>query len=200
MIGYLRGRPLSVTPERVLLDVGGVGYEVWVSRGTSVSVEQAGEGPVELHVHTHLREDGIALFGFLTEVERQVFELLITVTGIGPKLARTILSGPSLGDLLNAIAAGDLARLTKTPGVGKKTAERVVLELGDKVKDLAAQVAPVGEAAGPPGSGENVVSALVNLGYKPADAEDAVRAARKNEPEADFHELLRLSLQRLSRA
>ena len=199
MIGYLKGHPIRVTAEKVLLDVGGVGYEVHVSTGTSASVQQtaAAGRPVELHVHTHMRDDGLSLFGFWTEQERLLFELLITVAGIGPRLARTILSAPSLGELLAAIVGHDVARLQNTPGVGKKTAERIVLELSDKVKDLAAQVPAAGPASGP---GEDVVSALVNLGYRPSEAEQAVHGARGDSEAVDFHEVLRLALKRLSRA
>jgi len=199
VIGYLKGHPIRVSAEKLLLDVGGVGYEVHVSTGTSLSAQQVASSgsPVELHIHTHLRDDALSLFGFWTEQERQLFELLITVSGIGPRLARTILSAPSLGELLAAIVGHDVARLQKTPGVGKKTAERIVLELSDKVKELAAQVPAGARATGP---GEDVVSALVNLGYKPSEAEEAVRGARNDADGAEFHETLRLALKRLSRA
>jgi Holliday junction DNA helicase RuvA len=201
MIGYLKGRVLRSTLEKVLLDVGGVGYEVHVSLGTAQAVERAAskQAPVELFIHTHLREDGIALFGFSTEPELELFQLLISVTGIGPKLARTILSGAAPEDLIGAIFQGDVRRLQQAPGVGKKTAERIVLELSDKVGPLAARL-PAASATAVPSTRDDLVSAMVNLGYRPADAEAAVRAALQDAPEAAFQDLLRLSLKRLSKA
>ena len=202
MIGYLKGTVLQSTPEVVLLDVGGVGYEVHIPLTTFYEVERAAAGgPVALYIHTHLREDVLALFGFWTPLEKQLFEKLISVSGIGPRLARTILSSPP-EDLLRAVAEGDLAFLSRTPGVGKKTAERMVLELRDKVRDLAAGLPAVPGGERPVGrttETQDLVSALVNLGYKPAHAEEAVRGARQDAPDAAFHELLRLSLKRLAR-
>lgn len=196
MIAHLRGRVLSKSPERVVLDVGGVGYELHVPVSTFYELDRLEEGAVAaLHVHTHLREDAISLFGFWTETERQLFERLIAVSGIGPRLARVVLSGMAPADLVQAIAAGDLVRLSSIPGVGKKTAERMVLELRDKVRELAV---PAAVAAGP--GDEDLVSALVNLGYRRPQAERAVVEARRAEPEADFSDLLRASLKRLSRA
>ncbi|HVR07467.1 MAG TPA: Holliday junction branch migration protein RuvA [Thermoanaerobaculia bacterium] len=195
MIGYLKGTVLRSSPERVLVDVQGVGYEVHVPLSTYYELERAGPGgTVQLFIHTHLREDGIALFGFASEREKLLFEKLIAVSGIGPRLARVVLSGMAADDLLAALAAGDLARLTSIPGIGRKTAERMVLELRDKMRELAAELP--GRAAP---AGEEVVSALVNLGYKPAQAERAVAEARREQPEASFQALLRASLNRLSR-
>ena len=195
MIGQLTGAVVRKTPEKVLLDVHGVGYEVHVPISTYLELERLADGATaSLHVHTHVREDAIALYGFWTERERELFEKLIAVGGIGPRLARVILSGMPPDDLLAALAAGDTARLSTIPGVGKKTAERMVLELKEKVQALAAELparaVPVGD---------DLVSALVNLGYKPSQAERAVALARRDEPEADFPELLRASLKRLSR-
>jgi Holliday junction DNA helicase RuvA len=144
-----------------------------------------------------MREDGIALFGFWTEREKLLFERLIAVSGIGPRLARVILSGMAPDDLLGAIAGGDVGRLSTIPGVGKKTAERMVLELKDKMRELAAEL-PETPAAIP--ADQDVVSALVNLGYKSSLAERAVADVRRERPDAAFHELLRSSLHRLSRA
>jgi Holliday junction DNA helicase RuvA len=197
MIGYLQGNLLQGSPERVLLDVQGVGYEVHIPLSTYYEIERRGSGPVRLYIHTHLREDGIALFGFWTEREKLLFEKLIGVGGIGPRLARVILSGMPPDDLLGAIAAGDLGRLGTIPGVGKKTAERMVLELRDKMRELAAGL-PEKVAAAP--ADQDVVSALVNLGYKASQAEKAVADARRERPDAVFHDLLRASLTRLSRA
>jgi len=198
MIGYLRGALLAVSPERVLLDVQGVGYEVAVPLSTFYEIEkQGGDASVGLFIHTHLREDGIALFGFWTEREKRIFERLIGVSGIGPKLARVILSGMPPDDFLAALAGGDLGRLSTIPGIGKKTAERLILELKDKMKELAAELPPSTKAST---SDPDVVSALVNLGYKPPQAERAVAEARRDRPDAAFHDLLRASLNRLSRA
>lgn len=197
MIGHLRGTVLAKSPERVLLDVGGVGYEVHIPVSTYYEIDRLADGvPAALHVHTHLRDDGISLYGFWTETERRLFERLIGVSGIGPRLARVALSGMAPNDLISAIAGGDLVRLSGIPGVGKKTAERMVLELRDKVRELAAE--PQAIAAGP--GDEDLVSALVNLGYKRPQAERAVVEARRSAPEADFSDLLRASLKRLSRA
>jgi holliday junction DNA helicase RuvA len=202
MIGYLQGSLLKATPERLLLDVQGVGYEVHVPLSTWYEIEkQGGAGTaanIALFIHTQVREDAIELFGFWTEREKALFEKLITVGGIGPRLARVILSGMAPDDLLGAIANGDLARLGTIPGIGKKTAERMVLELKDKMRELAAEL-PERSAAAPP-AGQDVVSALVNLGYKAAQAERAVADAHREKPDAAFHDLLRASLHRLSRA
>ena len=201
MIGYLQGNLLKATPERLLLDVQGVGYEVHVPLSTFYEIEKRGgasaAGRIALFIHTHVREDEIALFGFWTEREKALFERLIAVSGIGPRLARVILSGMAPDDLLGAIAAGDVGRLSTIPGVGKKTAERMVLELKDKMRELAAELP---ERAAAPPADQDVVSALVNLGYKAAQAERAVADARREKPDAAFHDLLRASLHRLSRA
>jgi holliday junction DNA helicase RuvA len=204
MIGYLRGTILERTPERILLDVGGVGYQVHVPLSTYYEIERAAaSGPISLHIHTNVREDEISLFGFWTAREKLLFERLIAVSGIGPKLARVVLSGMAPEDLTLAIASADLGRLSTIPGIGKKTAERIVLELRDKMRDLAAELSQSGVSDGivrAPDADQDVVSALVNLGYKPAQAERAVADARRDRPDAPFHELLRASLNRLSRA
>ena len=198
MIGRLRGRLLDAAPERVVVDCGGVGYEVHVSLATFSELDRAGAGAeVSLHVHTHVREDQIALYGFATVRERDLFERLITVSGIGPRLAQVVLSGLPTNDLLLAIASGDLARLTRIPGVGKKTAERMVVELRDALQALAREAAP--EAAPGTTSDDDLVTALVHLGYKPGQAEKAVADARREAPDAEFHALLPLALRRLSR-
>lgn len=197
MIGHLRGRLAAATPERVLLDVGGVGYQLHVSLTTYSELHRAGVGAeVALHVHTHVREDQLALYGFSTARELELFERLIAVSGIGPRLAQVVLSGMAVDDLVAALAAGDLARLTRIPGVGKKTAERMVVELRDRLRELAREVAP---AAGAAASDDDLVAALENLGYKRSQAEKAVADARREAPAAAFHELLPLALRRLSR-
>ncbi|MES1240811.1 MAG: Holliday junction branch migration protein RuvA [Acidobacteriota bacterium] len=198
MIGYLQGNLLKATTDRVLLDVQGVGYEVHIPLSTWYEIERRGiSGRVALFIHTQVREDDISLFGFWTEREKALFEKLIGVGGIGARLARVILSGMAPDDLLGAIASGDLGRLSTIPGVGKKTAERMVLELREKMRELAAEL-PEQAAAVP--ADQDVVSALVNLGYKAAQAERAVADARRDKPDAAFHDLLRASLTRLSRA
>lgn len=197
MIGYLQGRLLKSSPETVVLDVQGVGYEIHIPLSTFYEIERAdANGPVHLFIHTHVREDAIALFGFWTEREKALFEKLIAVGGIGPRLARVILSGMAADDLLAALAAGDLVRLTRIPGVGRKTAERMVLELKDKVRGLAAEL----PQEVPPSIEEDLLEALLRLGYKRNEAERAVGAARRQNPDGAFHELLRSSLSRLSRA
>jgi holliday junction DNA helicase RuvA len=197
VIGYLQGTLIRATPERLLLDVQGVGYEVNVPLSTWYEIERRREERIRLFIHTYMWEDGIALYGFWTEREKLLFERLIAVSGIGPRLARVILSGMPPDDLLGAIAAGDVGRLATVPGVGKKTAERMVLELKDKMRELAAELP--GKAAAAPAD-QDVVSALVNLGYKAAQAERVVAEVRREKPDAAFHELLRASLSRLSRA
>lgn len=198
MIGYLQGNLLKATTDRVLLDVQGVGYEVHIPLSTWYEIERRGtSGRVALFIHTQVREDDISLFGFWTEREKALFERLIGVSGIGARLARVILSGMAPDDLLGAIASGDLGRLGTIPGVGKKTAERMILELRDKMRELAAEL-PEQSAAVP--ADQDVVSALVNLGYKASQAERAVADARREKPDSAFHDLLRASLTRLSRA
>jgi len=215
MIGYLRGKVVYRSPERVVLDVGGVGYELHVPVSTFYEIERAeaaaaagkgdGGGEIALYVHTHVREDALALFGFWSEREKVLFEKLIAVSGIGPKLARVVLSGMSPDDLIASLAGKDAKALATIPGVGKKTAERMVLELAEKVAEMAAQI-PGGTVGGE--GGEDVVSALVNLGYKRAQAEKVVGLVRRERGVAEagegdgeeFAELLRESLRRLSRA
>jgi holliday junction DNA helicase RuvA len=195
MIGHLQGQAISISPQRVILDVHGVGYEVQVPLSTYYEIEKAGGAvTVRLHIHTHLREDGIALYGFWEAQERELFLKLIAVSGIGPRLAQVVLSGMAARDLVAAITGGDIARLTTIPGVGKKTAERMVVELRDGLRDFAADMRPRAEAAS-----DDLVAALINLGYKPASVERAVAQVRQEMPGAVFHELLRTSLKRLSR-
>ncbi len=197
MIGYLQGRLFESSPEKILLDVRGVGYEIHIPLSTYTRIQRRpDDGSVGLYVHTHLREGALELFGFYTVREKLLFEKLIAVGGIGPRLARVILSGMAAEDLLGCLASGDLVRLSTIPGVGKKTAERMVLELKDKVQELMADL-PEHVAASP---GDDLVLALVNLGYKAAEAERAVAKARESAPEANFEELLRSSLKVLSRA
>ncbi len=199
MIGSLRGLPAALAPERVLLDVGGVGYAVQIPLSTFFELERAPAGePVRLFVHTHVREDQITLFGFWTEQELAIFERLIGVSGIGPRLAQVVLSGIPPAELVAALAAGDVRRLTTIPGVGRKTAERMIVELRDRMRELALTLpAP----ATPPAAGldDDLLAALVHLGYKESAAQRAVAETRKELPEAPFPDLLRAALKRLAR-
>lgn len=195
MIAHLRGRLISKHPNQVVLDCGGVGYDVAITVPTFTELPAAGV-EVSLFIHTHVREDALALFGFLRAQEKQLFEKLISVGGIGPKLAITILSGMPTALMVAAIRGGEVARLTKIPGIGKKTAERMVLELRDKLEAFggAEEVVPVSPVE------EDVLSALVNLGYQRAAAERAVGVAmRNNRSEANFDVLFREALGALSK-
>ncbi len=196
MIAQVRGRLLRKEPQEAVVDVGGVGYRVTIPLSTFYRVGEPGD-EVTLLTHTHVREDALALFGFLTAAEQALFERLIAVSGVGPKLAVSILSGIEAPDLVAALRASDVARLTRIPGVGKKTAERLVLELKDKVQGLAAteEAAPEGPAAS---AKEDLVSALVHLGYSRPEAERGVDRALKEDGTGRFEELLRRSLRILS--
>ena len=191
MIGRLRGELLEKVPGQLLIDVHGVGYQVFVAVGTWSAVGEPGT-EVVLDIHTHVREDVIQLFGFSTRLERTVFERLTQISGIGPRLALTILSGSSVEDLIGSIQKGDLARLTSIPGVGKKTAERIVLELKDKLRELAVEQAPQGSEG-------DVMSALENLGYNRALVDSAVRRSLEGGGDPGFEELFRRALQILTK-
>ena len=183
-----------------MLDVAGVGYSVHIPVSTYSAIERSRSGePIELFIRTHVREDALDLYGFATVAEKRVFEALIAVSGIGPRLAQVILSGMGWEDLLDALAAGDVVRLTRIPGVGKKTSERMVVELRDAAGRLAKELqSPARMAAGP---AEGLVAALVNLGYRQPDAEKAAAAAMQEAGAgAPFPDLLRTSLKKLSRA
>ncbi len=196
MISQLRGRLLSLTPEVAVVDVHGVGYGLSVPLSTYYELQRlAPQAEVSLFVHMHVREDALALYGFASERERTLFERLITVSGVGPRLARAILSGLPPEELLRALAAGDVGRLTRTPGVGRKTAERLVLELREKAAELAAAAA----AAPAEPDDEDLLVALVNLGYRRGDAERALTEVRREAASATVPELLRLALKRLAR-
>ena len=196
MIAQVRGRLLRKEPQEAVVDVGGVGYRVVIPLSTFYRIGEPG-AEVTLLTHTHVREDTLALFGFLTAAEQALFERLIAVSGVGPKLAVSILSGIEAPDLVLALRTSDVARLTRIPGVGKKTAERLVLELKDKVQGLAAteEAAP----AGPPATAkEDLVSALVHLGYSRPEAERGVDRALKDDSTGRFEDLLRRTLRILS--
>jgi len=193
MIAHLRGRLITRHPNQAIVDAGGVGYDVTISVPTFSELPPLG-GEVSLHIHTHVREDQIALYGFLRPEEKQLFEKLLTVSGIGPKLAITILSGMPTDEMVNAIRGNDVARLTKIPGIGKKTAERMVLELRDKLAVAGNEPAAVMPSFS--ALQEDVLSALVNLGYQRAAAEKALGAVEKN---GSFDSMFRHALSVLSK-
>lgn len=195
MIAFLRGRLLTKSPNRAIVECGGVGYDATISVATFTSLPPEG-AEARLHIYTHVREDQIALFGFAEPNEKRLFEKLLTISGIGPKLAITVLSGIDTSRLVTAIRAGDHATLTRIPGIGKKTAERVVLELKDKLEDMAV-AAPAGAPStnyGP--AGDDALSAMVNLGYARPAAQKAIETALKQQPEAagDFEALFRAAM------
>jgi holliday junction DNA helicase RuvA len=192
MIAHLRGRLFSKRPGQAIVEAAGVGYDVTISVPTFTALPAEG-AEVSLHIHTQVREDVLALFGFLELDEKRLFERLITVSGVGPKLAVTILSGLNPERTVAAIRAQDHATLTRIPGVGKKLAERLVVELKDKLDDMA--TAPTVASAGP--AAEDVLSALVNLGYQRPAAQKAIETAvGKNKAAGEsFDELFRASLQ-----
>lgn len=198
MIALLRGTLIEKQPNRLIVDVRGVGYEVQVPLSTFYQMPEPGS-EVLLRIHTHVREDTLALFGFITTLEQQIFERLIAIGGVGPKLALAVLSGIEAGDLLRAIQLGDAARLTTIPGIGKKTAERITLELRDRLAKLAA---PSPDAGGSAATGDmrgDLLSALVNLGYHRPLAERAVDAALKAGGDESFESRLKLALRDLAR-
>jgi holliday junction DNA helicase RuvA len=196
MIAHLHGKLLAKHPNQAIVETGGVGYDVTISVPTFSDLPGVG-GEVALHIHTHVREDALALYGFLRSSEKALFEKLLTVSGIGPKLAITILSGMAADEMVNAIRSNDIARLTRIPGIGKKTAERMVLELRDK---LAFE--KMGEIAATPALSpieEDVLSALVNLGYQRSAAEKALSATTKNGKSGAFDSMFRETLAVLSK-
>ena len=196
MIGQLRGRLTEKRPNQVLVDVGGVGYLVQVPLSTYAALGEL-HTEVTLLIHTHVREDALSLYGFLSSREKHFFEMLLSASGVGPSLALKILSGMSVEELVPAIRGSDLGRLTKIPGVGRKTAERMVVELKDKLDAVTVEVERPA-ASSPAGIDADVVSALVNLGYEARAAEGAVAEARRENGVGNFEKLLRASLQSLS--
>ena len=199
MIAFLRGRILDKQPNRIVVDVNGVGYDLSVPLSTFYGLADVG-GEIALRVHTHVREDALALYGFATRLEQDLFERLIGVSGIGPKVGLAVLSGIEPMDLIRAIERGDLARLTAIPGVGKKTSERIVLELKDRLPRVEAAAA--GEATpveAPLLLRDDLLSALINLGYHRPLAEKAVEAAIKRTPDGDFERTLKQALRELAK-
>jgi Holliday junction DNA helicase RuvA len=198
MIGYLQGTLKRLEATSALILTAGVGYEVHISLQTYYRLE--GQREVALEIYTHVREDALSLYGFATAEEKFAFEKLIGISGIGPTLAQKILSGIDAPDLADAVARGDARKLSSIPGVGKKTAERMCLELRDKLLLTDAQRTAAPAAPRPSSVDDDVQSALVNLGYKPASAEIAVDAARKQlGAEAEFSALLKAALRQLTK-
>jgi len=197
MIGQLRGRLADKRPNQVMVDVGGVGYLVAVPLSTYAALGEL-HTEVILLIHTHVREDALSLYGFLSSREKHFFELLLGASGVGPSLALKILSGMSVEELVPAIRTGDVARLTKIPGVGRKTAERMVVELKDKLEAvaIAGEKLPASKA----GVDVDVISALTNLGYDGRAAENAVAEAKRSVGVTSFEKLLKAALQELSGA
>lgn len=196
MIGHLRGTIREKHPNQVIVDAGGVGYEVQIPISTYTSLPEEG-APVGLRIYTHVREDALALFGFATAEEKLVFERLISISGIGPKLAITVLSGLPTAALITAIRNQDVQQLVRIPGVGKKTAERIVLELKDKLVDIDAAGKPATAADSGPSFTpleRDVLSALQNLGCSRPAAEQAVRKAKERGPAEEFEPFFRAAL------
>jgi len=193
MIAHLRGKLIARHPNQVIVDAMGVGYDVTISVPTFSELPPAG-GEVALHIHTHVREDQIALYGFLRPEEKHLFEKLISVSGIGPKLAITILSGMATDEMTSAIRGNDVARLTKIPGIGRKTAERMVLELRDKLPPIGSDQVHVMPSLS--AIQEDVLSALMNLGYQRASAEKAISSVEKN---GSFDAMFRAALAVMSK-
>jgi Holliday junction DNA helicase RuvA len=201
MIASLTGRLAFKAPTYLVLDVHGVGYEVFIPLSTYYGLSNLSES-ISLSVHTHVREDAIQLFGFLTSQEKDAFVLLTSVSGVGPKLALSVLSALPVSDLVSAIRSGDVGKLTTVPGIGNKSASRLVLELKDKVEKLYPGLAP---ASASPRQGEDAtfddaLSALVNLGYRPQDAKEALKQVKKSNAESIvLKDMIRESLKELAR-
>ena len=199
MIAHLRGRISEKHPNRVIVDVNGVGYDVFVPLSTFYGLGDAGTDTA-LRIHTHVREDALLLYGFATLLEQEIFERLIGVSGIGPKVALAVLSGIEPQELIRAIERGDIARLTSIPGVGKKTSERIVLELKDRLPRAQAAAALQGDAGPAPSAlQDDVLSALVNLGYHRPLAEKAAASAVNAAPDAGFERTLKQALRELAK-
>lgn len=193
MIGFLTGKIISSKPTKVMLDVNGVGYIVGISITTFEKI--SGKETASLFIHTSVKEDSISLFGFYSESEKEMFELLISVSGIGPKIALSLLSGIQTDDLKNAIQSSDISRIIAVPGIGRKTAERLVLELKTKVD----QVKEEGVLAIPLSVKSEAVSALSTLGYNSKIAENIVRNILQNQPALSLEELIKKALSELNR-
>jgi len=196
MIAHLHGKLIEKHPNQAVVETGGVGYDVVISMPTFSNLPGVGS-EVALHIHTHVREDQIALYGFLRPSEKLLFEKLITVSGIGPKLAITILSGMAADEMVGAIGGNDIARLTRIPGIGKKTAERMVLELRDKLPAQGTEA--ITAVSSLSAVGEDVLSALMNLGYQRPAAEKALASLGNNSQGTSFEAMFRKALATLSK-
>ncbi len=199
MIAHLSGRLTQKSPVSVVVDVQGVGYQVFIPLTAYYQLPECGS-PVSLHIHTHLREESLKLFGFVSDADKQMFELLIRINKVGPKMAIAILSGMSARDLTQTVFNHDISTLSTIPGVGRKTAERLALELKDKLSELNLEPAAAAAAGSAPGNGlrDDAVSALVNLGYKKAQAEQALKKVWRDEAKPSLEDLIRDSLNCLS--
>lgn len=197
MIAHLIGKLIYKSPDHSIVDINGIGYKIFTPLSTYYVLPKTGES-VTLHIHTRVREDELKLFGFLTEEEQTIFEKLITINKVGPKLALGILSGMSPENLLTAIMNNDAARLSTIPGVGKKTAERLTLEMKDKLSDLTFEMEHQLDSEAPEGFYEDALSALVNLGYKKPQAEKSLKSAyNKIGKSSSLEELIKESLNNL---
>jgi holliday junction DNA helicase RuvA len=194
MIGRLTGRLAEKAPDQVLLDVGGVGYLVHIPLSTFYDLPEP-EDPTSLWIYTHVREETLALYGFLSQRERALFLLLLTVNGVGPRVALTVLSGMPLPELVDALRNQDVRRLMSVPGVGKKTAERMVLELAEKAAKFSL---PPGPGSPPSVAADDVVSALVNLGFRKNEAERVVDGIGRAGAPSDFGDYLKAALKKLT--
>ena len=200
MIAYLSGTLLAKAPQSVIIDNGGIGYEVTVPLSTFYTLPEK-DGKVSLHIYTHVREDALMLFGFYTPLEKEIFTMLISVSGIGPKLATNILSGIGPEELLAAMARGDTARMQSIPGIGKKMSERIALELRDKAMKLKGTLEPLASQVLLPeekGMLDDAASALVNLGYSAKSARDAVEKARTRLETSNLPSLIKEALRVLA--
>jgi len=192
MIGYLTGKIILLKPTQILLDVNGVGYEVRISINTFEKL--AGKNTISLHIYTNVKEDSITLFGFYSEAEKEMFELLISISGVGPKSALSLLSGISTDELRQAIVSSNVERIIAVPGIGRKTAERLILELKNKVREIKEE----GVSTSKPSLQKEAVSALTTLGYNLVSSEKAVNKILSELPECSLEELIKRSLQELN--
>ncbi|SRR5690606_9407618 len=197
MIGLLRGRVAADDGTHLLIDVGGVGYDVAAPAGTLGKAKLDERGHVELFVHTHVREDALDLYAFATELERRVFRLLLAVPNVGPKTALAVLSVLPPPELAAAVDAADVKRLGRVPGIGKKTAERLALELRERLSDIGA-AAPTAQTPARPPDAERLMTALTNMGYRAPEAERAVKALGDRVGQEPLSELLRQALAHLT--
>ena len=201
MIAHVKGKIIHKSPESVIIDIAGVGYEVYIPLSTYYKLPET-EEYVSLNTYTHIREDALQLYGFFTRREKEIFQLLIGVSGVGPRLARNILSGIPADDLVSALSSCDIARLKAIPGIGGKTAERLIVELRDKmaaiVRSHVGEVAASGVADKRDDISKDVLSALVNLGYKGNLPEKAIEKAKQINTDATFEILLKESLKVLA--